>query len=95
MVLLFALKTEEVSIVFIPIFLVPHVRNGVKYNDDQYLVKLARPADVIAEPLYANNKPDHYAVGGAVGGIIGLAEGKGEFSAHLMKLLSMIFGKIL
>ena len=65
-----------------PIFLVPHVRNGVKYNDDQYLVKLARPADVIAEPLYANNKPDHYAVGGAVGGIIGLAEGKGEFSAH-------------
>lgn len=59
----------------------PHVRNGVKYNDEQYLVKLARPADVIAEPLYANNKPEHYAVsnantaallqdseGGAVGG---------------------------
>ena len=44
---------------------VPHVRNGVKYNDEQYLVKLARPADVIAEPLYANNKPEHYAVSNA------------------------------
>ena len=43
----------------------PHVRNGVKYNDEQYLVKLARPADVIAEPLYANNKPEHYAVSNA------------------------------
>ena len=67
--------TNNILHLFFP---VPHVRNGVKYNDDQYLVKLARPADVVAEPLYANNKPDHYAVGGAVGGIIGLAEGKGE-----------------
>ena len=40
----------------------PHVRGGVKYNDDQYLVKLARPAVVTAEPVYANNKPEHYAV---------------------------------
>lgn len=40
----------------------PHVRGGIKYNDDQYLVKLARPAIVTSEPLYANNHPEHYAV---------------------------------
>ncbi len=43
----------------------------IVYNDDQYLVKLARPALVKDEPLYANNKPEHYAVstkypGGAI-----------------------------
>ncbi len=32
------------------------------YNDDQYQVKLARPALVKDEPVYANNKPEHYAV---------------------------------
>ena len=40
----------------------PHVRGGIKYNDDQYIVKLARPAIVTSEPLYANNHPEHYAV---------------------------------
>ena len=40
----------------------PHVRGGIKYNDDQYLVKLARPAVVTSEPVYANNDPDPYAV---------------------------------
>ena len=40
----------------------PHVRGGIKYNDEQYLVKLARPAVVTSEPLYANNHPEHYAV---------------------------------
>lgn len=38
------------------------LRGGIKYNDDQYLIKTARPAVVKAEPLYANNKPEHYAV---------------------------------
>ena len=40
----------------------PHVRGGIRYNDEQYLVKLARPAVVTSEPLYANNHPEHYAV---------------------------------
>lgn len=40
----------------------PHVRGGVRYNDEQYLIKLARPAVVTAEPVYANNRPEHYAV---------------------------------
>ena len=40
----------------------PHVRGGIKYNDEQYLVKLARPAVVTSEPVYANNDPDPYAV---------------------------------
>ena len=40
----------------------PHVRGGIKYNDEQYLVKLARPAVVTSEPVYANNHPEHYAV---------------------------------
>merc|ERR1712039_639045 len=40
-------------------------------NDEQYQVKLARPALVKDEPVYANNKPEHYAVstkypGGAI-----------------------------
>ena len=54
------------------------LRGGLKYNDEQYLVKLARPAVVTTEPLYANNKPEHYAVSnplterdGAVGGAAG------------------------
>ena len=40
----------------------PHVRGGIKYNDEQYIVKLARPAVVTSEPVYANNHPEHYAV---------------------------------
>ena len=40
----------------------PHVKGGIKYNDDQYIIKLARPAVVTSEPLYANNHPEHYAV---------------------------------
>ena len=40
----------------------PHVRGGLKYNDEQYLVKVARPAIVTSEPVYANNRPEHYAV---------------------------------
>merc|ERR1712110_414228 len=40
-------------------------------GDEQYQVKLARPALVKDEPVYANNKPEHYAVstkypGGAI-----------------------------
>merc|ERR1712025_1141291 len=43
----------------------------IVYNDEQYQVKLARPALVKDEPVYANNKPEHYAVstkypGGAI-----------------------------
>lgn len=34
----------------------------IVYNDEQYQVKLARPALVKDEPVYANNKPEHYAV---------------------------------
>lgn len=37
-------------------------RRRIVYNDEQYLVKLARPALVKDEPVYANNKPEHYAV---------------------------------
>lgn len=54
------------------------LHGGLRYNDDQYLLKTAMPAVVKAEPLYANNKPDYYAVSkpfpldeeqvGAVGG---------------------------
>ena len=33
----------------------------IVYNDDQYQVKLARPALIKDEPVYANNKPEHYA----------------------------------
>ena len=36
----------------------------IVYNDEQYQVKLARPALVKDEPVYANNKPEHYAVSG-------------------------------
>ena len=44
----------------------------IVYNDEQYQVKLARPALIRDEPVYANNKPEHYAVsakypGGAIG----------------------------
>ncbi len=35
---------------------------GIRYNDDQYLVKMARPAMIKAEPVYANGRPEHYAV---------------------------------
>ena len=54
---------------------VPEATNDVPrrivYNDEQYQVKLARPALVKDEPVYANNKPEHYAVstkypGGAI-----------------------------
>merc|ERR1712025_1554133 len=43
----------------------------IVYNDEQYQVKLARPALIRDEPVYANNKPEHYAVsakypGGAI-----------------------------
>ena len=43
----------------------------IVYNDEQYQVKLARPALIKDEPVYANNKPEHYAVsqkypGGAI-----------------------------
>jgi hypothetical protein len=39
------------------------LRGGIRYNDDQYLVKTAFPATVVdREPVYANNKPEHYAV---------------------------------
>ncbi len=41
------------------------LQGGLKYNDEQYLVKTAIPAVVTAEPLYANNKPEHYAVSDA------------------------------
>ena len=40
----------------------PKPSPGVRYNDHQYLVKTAVPAYVTAEPLYANNQPEHYAV---------------------------------
>ena len=47
---------------------VPEATNEVPrrivYNDEQYQVKLARPALVKDEPVYANNKPEHYAVSG-------------------------------
>jgi hypothetical protein len=40
----------------------PNRRGRIVYNDEQYQVKMARPALVKDEPLYANNKPEHYAV---------------------------------
>ena len=39
----------------------PHARQ-LSYNDEQYKVRVARPAVVTAEPVYANNKLGHYAV---------------------------------
>ena len=39
---------------------------GIRYNDHQYLVKTAVPAVVTSEPLYANNRPEHYAVSNAI-----------------------------
>lgn len=57
------------------------LRGGIRYNDRDYKVKVARPAFVTSEPLYANNQPEHYAVsspypveeelGGACGGVAG------------------------
>ena len=66
------------------------LRGGIRYNDDQYLVKTARPALIKAEPLYANNKPEHYAVSnpypseGAVGGAVGGKEEPSQLSPELM-----------
>lgn len=37
------------------------LKGGIHYEDHSYLVKTARPAVVKAEPLYANNQPEHYA----------------------------------
>lgn len=70
------------------------LRGGLKYNDEQYLVKTAMPAVIKAEPLYANNKPEHYAVSkplssnlgsdGAHGGAVGGAS-KGDYSPELFE----------
>ena len=39
------------------------LKGGIRYNDHQYLVKTALPATVVDnEPVYANNRPEHYAV---------------------------------
>ena len=39
------------------------LKGGIRYNDHQYLVKTAVPATVVDnEPVYANNRPEHYAV---------------------------------
>ncbi len=62
------------------------LNGGIRYNDEQYLVKTATPALITPEPLYANNKPEHYAVAnafptdeeeqGAVGGAVSRKEGE-------------------
>ncbi len=54
------------------------LRGGLRYNDEQYLVKMAVPAVVKAEPVYANNKPEHYAVSNVAGG-----EGNGAAAATI------------
>jgi len=39
------------------------LKGGIRYNDHQYVVKTAVPATVVDnEPVYANNRPEHYAV---------------------------------
>ena len=39
------------------------LKGGIRYNDHQYMVKTAVPATVVDnEPVYANNRPEHYAV---------------------------------
>ena len=48
--------------IFIPGSEPTFAQGKIDYNDQEYKVKLARPARVKAEPVYANNRPEHYAV---------------------------------
>jgi len=51
------------------------LKGGIRYNDHQYMVKKAVPATVVAhEPVYANNRPEHYAVSGPYPAAVGLFE---------------------
>ncbi|TRY69161.1 hypothetical protein TCAL_14276 [Tigriopus californicus] len=64
---------------------------------ESYQVKMARPARVTPEPLYANNQPEHYAVsspypspddgelGAAGGGASGQAHRAGSLSPELLE----------
>jgi len=58
-----------------------NLHGGLRYDDDCYQVKPAKPAMVKAEPVYANNVPEHYAVSNPLAAEVdgaGPASGRGR-----------------